>query len=89
MNPSQLTFLPNPDQRLKGWLSPSLSYLDLLNIILGIVLAFHDRLKISKTQALIYDVIRILCLHRGDSFISTSPDVLSDSTLQLKQHLLL
>ena len=89
MNPSQLTFLPNPDQRLKGWLSSSFSHLDLLNIILGIVLAFYDRLEISETQALIYDVIRILSLHRGDSFISTSPDVLSDSTLQLKQHLLL
>lgn len=89
MNPSQLTFLPNPDQRLKGWLFSSLSYLDFLNIILGSVLAFHDHLEISETQAFIYDVIRILCLHRGDSFISTSPDVLSYSTLQLKQHSLL
>ena len=79
MNPSQLTFLPNPDQRLKGWLSPSLSYLDLLNIILGIVLAFHDRLKISKTQAFIKDVILILWRQRGDSCNSTSPDGLTNS----------
>jgi hypothetical protein len=81
MNPSHLTFLPNPDQQHKDWLSSSLGHLHLLIILLGIVLALDDHLEISKTQALIYDVILILCLHTGDSFISTSPDVLSDSTV--------